>query len=76
MRNFLCYNDNTMRMITEVPLKNRFKKTALRALALLLILLSLPVCAFSALATESPFAGEALEYYDALLEKGFPRDYA
>lgn len=57
-------------------MKKRTVPSMFRAISLLLVLASLPLWAFSAIAVASPFSGVAATYYEALLEKGFPKDYA
>lgn len=57
-------------------MKRKYIKRTLRTLALILAIAALPFWGFSAIADTAPFAGAAQEYYEALLEKGFPEDYA
>lgn len=57
-------------------MKKTYVKSALRTLSLLLSIWMLPLWAFPALGSASPFSGVAGEYYESLIEKGFPEDYA
>ena len=57
-------------------MKKTYVKHALRTLSLLLSILMLPLGAFPTIGATSPFSGAASDYCDALIEKGFPKDYA
>lgn len=60
----------------EDTVKRTYIKKSLRMLSLLLAVLTLPLWAFPTLGSASSFSGEAGEFYEAMLEKGFPEDYA